>query len=119
MTGTHTLPEQLLQRVRFITLEEAVPGMHLAFAARAARESEVFKVPAGTLLTANLIEQMALRHVSYLAIAEPEQRSIETIVAQLQNTQQQLKAAFAAAKPQQPVVEHLYASLLEYRLRFN
>lgn len=119
MSNAHQLPEQLLQRVRFITLSEAQPGMHLAFPARAARESEVFKVPAGTVLTANLIEQMALRHVTYLAIADQEQRSIETIVAQLQNTQQQLKAAFVAAKPQQPVVDHLYASLLEYRLRFN
>lgn len=108
-----------MQRVRFITVEEAQAGMRLAFPARSALESEAFNLPAGTVLNHDLILQMHHRHVTYLAIAEAETRNIAEIVQQLEYTQQQLKVIFEPAKPRQPVVESLYNSLLEYRLRFN
>jgi len=108
-----------MKRVRFVTSNEAVPGMTLAFTIQAVRSSQLFKLAAGVVLTAELIAQLRHRQVNGFAIAIDETRSIEDISRHLIDSQQQIQAVFALLEPADGVVSALYSSLMEYRLCFS
>lgn len=108
-----------MKRVRFVTNNEAAPGMTLAFMIQAVRSSQLFKLSAGVLLTAELIAQLRHRQVNCFAIEIDETRSIEEISRHLIDSQEQIKAVFSLLEPADSVVSALYSSLMEYRLCFS
>ena len=108
-----------MKGVRFVTGNEAVPGVTWAFTIQAVRSSQLFKLAAGVVLTAELIAQLRHRQVNGFAIAIDETRSIEDISRHLIDSQQQIQAVFALLEPADGVVSALYSSLMEYRLCFS
>jgi hypothetical protein len=108
-----------MQRVRFITSGEAVPGMTMAFMIQAVRNSQLFKLSAGVVLTAELIDQLRRRQVNCLAITIDETRDIGEISRHLLDSQEQIQSVFSLLEPADFVGHALYSSLMEYRLGFN
>lgn len=108
-----------MKRVRFVTNSEAAPGMTLAFHIQSVHSSQLFKLAAGIVLTAELIEQLRRRHVNCFAIEIDETRSIEEIASHLIASQEQIKALFSLLEPADSVVSTLYSSMMEYRLCFS
>lgn len=108
-----------MKRVRFVTNNEAVPGMTLAFMIQSVRSSQLFKLTPGVVLTAELITQLRHHQVNCFAIEIDETRGIAEIAQHLIHSQEQIKAVFSLLEPADSVVSVLYSSLMEYRLCFS
>jgi hypothetical protein len=93
--------------------------MTLAFPIQAVRSNQLFKLPAGVVLTAELIEQLRLRQVNCFAIEIDETRDIAEISRYLIDCQEQMQTVFSMLEPDDGVARALYSSLMEYRLGFS
>jgi hypothetical protein len=108
-----------MTRVRFISATEAESGMKLALRIQQVRDHQLFQLPAGVVLTAELIARLRHWHVHAIAIEVEDIRSIEEISRALLQEQERIDAVFRYVKGSNPVADALRASVLEYRLQFN
>lgn len=117
MTGGEGMPGAV-KRVRFITLDEARPGMRLAIRVQKVHEYQLFQIPAGVDLSDDLIAQMRHRHVHAIAIEFDDPRSPDEVACVLGREQERIRAVFSAVAGANPVAESLRRSALAYRERF-
>ena len=108
-----------MQRVRFVSKGEAVPGMTLAFAIHSVHHNQLFKLAAGSVLSQETIDQLRSHQVNCFAIVVAETRSIEEISAQLIGSQAAIQSALRLLDSSSGTSGAFYASLMEYRLCFS
>lgn len=108
-----------MKRVRFITILEAEPDMVLALPIMRVREHHPFHLPAGVVLTADVIAQVRSHHVNCFAVEAPENRTLEEIGADLVGEDARIDAVFARLDRGDPTAARLRAAVMEYRLCFS
>ncbi|MBL8490477.1 MAG: hypothetical protein JNM82_06830 [Rhodocyclaceae bacterium] len=108
-----------MKRVRFITILEAEPDMTLALPIMRVREHHPFHLPAGVVLTSEVISQIRSHHVNCFAVEAPESRTLEQIGAALVGEDMRIDAVFARLDRRDPTAASLRAAVMEYRLCFS
>lgn len=112
------MPSQNTQRIHYLPLGLAVPGMVLGAPLVLMEHGVVrFNLPVGHVLTDANLEQLRTRHAEIVCVQEPDTRTSEQREAEWAQEEARVKRVFQLADMKQNLVRSLFQSVLAYRRR--